>query len=326
MKIGLIGVGRWGENHLRTLLDIGNVEVVVYDTDEGRLSEIIAKYGVESAGSFNEILDAEGVIIATSASYHYEHTKKALNSGCNVLVEKPLALSSDEGMELVEIAEKNSLILGVGHLLVYHPAVIKMKEMLLDYGRQIYVFTRRTNLGVVRDVENTLYSLGVHDVSILLYLFGRMPNGVSCMGDCLLQEQIEDIAFLYMDFDGIPSYSHITWLSVEKRQEVVIFTDRGVIWHSCTGDEPLKVLRPPEDVDTIDDWVRRCRLPELDVQTIEVDDTPPLTVEIEAFLKAIETKSPMITDGREGLEVLLVLEAAMKSIRKGGKRVRVEGI
>jgi len=324
LRIGLIGIGRWGENHLRTLLEIGGVEVSVYDTDDSRISDILERYDVNLVSSFEDILDNDGVIIATPAFLHYKHARRCLEAGCSVLVEKPLTLDSKEARQLVEIADKNKSVFGVGHLLLYHPAIIKMKEIMADYGDILYSKTRRVNLGIIREIENVLYSFGSHDISILLYLMGKMPDYVSCVGDAIIQNNIEDIVFLHLDFGGIPSYSHITWLSVEKRQEVVIYAEKGIIWHSDTDDIKLKVLRPEEGRYEGHEWMKICRLSDLDVLPVEIEDASPLRAQLEAFIYAIETKKPMINDGREGLSVLSVLEGAMNSMKMGGPRVEIE--
>lgn len=319
----MIGIGRWGENHLKTLLDIGGIDVSVYDTDESRISDILERYDVKLVSSFDDILDNDGIIIATPAFLHYKHAKKCLSAGCSVLVEKPLSLNSREAREIVELANKKGLILAVGHLLLYHPAITKMKEIMVSYGDILYLMTRRVNLGIVRDVENVLYSLGSHDVSILIYLMGRMPDSISCVGDALIQKDIEDIVFLHLDFGGTPSYSHITWLSVEKRQEVVIYAEKGIIWHSDTDADKLRVLLPKKGRFEDDEWMKTSRLSDLEVMPIEIENTSPLRAQLEAFIDAIKTKKPMINDGRKGLSVLMVLEGARKSMRSGGERVSI---
>ncbi|MGQ9706491.1 MAG: Gfo/Idh/MocA family protein [bacterium] len=326
MRIGLLGVGRWGENHLRTLLGIDGIEVVVYDNDESKISEINERYNVHLVNSFDDVLDCDGVIIATPAFLHFKHAKECLLAGCSVLAEKPITLKSNEARELVELAEKKGLILGVGHLLLYHPAVMKMKELMADYGDILYLMTKRINLGVVREVENVLYSFGSHDISILLYLMERMPDSISCVGNTLIQKDIEDIIFLHLDFGGTPSHSHITWLSAEKRQEIVIYAERGIIWHSDTDIDKLRIMKPKKGKFEDYEWMKRCRLSDLDIIPVNIENISPLRAQLEAFIDAIATKKPIINDGREGLSVLLVLESAMESMRRYGEWVKVKGV
>lgn len=191
-KICVIGGGRWGENHIRTLYQMGNLAGIVED-DTKRLGELLSQYTVEGFSDIEEAINKEfdGYILATPAATHYPLGKKLLTKGLNVLIEKPMSLSSKHSKELVEIAEQTKARLMVGHLLLFHPAIKKIKEIVDSgkIGKLHYVYSTRLNLGTVRTEENVFWSFAPHDISVLDYLIGSPAIKIEAKGSKFLQDK-----------------------------------------------------------------------------------------------------------------------------------------
>src|SRR5437870_1600764 len=195
-KVAVVGSGYWGKNLVRNFHELGALAVVV-DVREESLREARARYAVKTTQSFDSVLNdpsVHAVVIAAPAAQHHELVKKSLLSGKDVFVEKPLALRSSEGAELVELAKKHDRILMVGHILEYHPAIVELKRLIHtgELGRIQYIYSSRLNLGKLRTEENILWSFAPHDISVMLSLLGELPERVSAHGGSYLNPHITD--------------------------------------------------------------------------------------------------------------------------------------
>jgi len=324
LRVGVIGAGYWGPNLIRNFASIDDVSLEqVADINKAALEKIKADYpGVRTTLDPHELLasDVDAVCIATSAPTHYELTREALLQGKHVLCEKPLTLKSEEAQELVQLADERNLTLMVGHLMLYHPAIRKIKE-LIDSGKLgdlLYVNSIRVNLGIARSNENVLWSLTPHDLSMILYLFdNEMPLGLSAAGQDFLTPGIEDIVFVSLFF-AANRLGHVraSWLDPTKIRRLKVAGSKGMIVFDDVGaDSTLKFY---------DEWIEpkgdggfehhRNFTPHV----YEIEKAEPLRLECEHFVQCVlEGKKPL-TDGRNGLAVVTILERAQASLKEKG--------
>ncbi|MBC7330308.1 Gfo/Idh/MocA family oxidoreductase [bacterium] len=325
VKVALLGYGYWGPNLARCLNESKSAELsYIIDLNETNRDKAKSRFpnaivGDDLSLPLNDP-DLQGIVIATPAKTHYDLAKMALSAGKDVLVEKPLALSLEEGEELVELAQRNGRILMVGHLMLYHPAVERIREMVKcrEIGDSHYFFSQRLNLGKVRSDENVLWSLAPHDVSMLLYIFDEMPSSVCAHGGCFLQKAIEDIVFIHLDFpSGIMADIQVSWLSPLKIRRVLIVGEQKMLIFDDV--EPLEKLKVYEhSIDIKGNAFMNTFTPRYgDIYSPVLPSTEPLRAECEEFIRCIQTREKPKTDGEEGLKVLKVLESAQRSLDTG---------
>lgn len=308
MNIGVVGAGAWGKNIVKTLHELG-VLAGVSEVSAERRAELRATYEVPVVGDPEELveLNLDGVCIAAPAPVHHPLAKMFLLEGANVFVEKPLTLSSKEAEELVWMAKENNRVLMVGHLLLYQPAVRFLKEFI-DSGKlgRVYSYNHeRLNLGRARKVENVLWSLGVHDVAVCLYLAGEPPQDVVFSGQCAIQPTIEDDTRLSMSFpSGAQGHVHNSWLWPELRRRLTIVGEKGILVY----DELA------QNVTFHDKGINGDLSNRLDGEEVVFEGSgQPLTLEMEHFVHCCSTGETPISDGESGLEVIRVLESACPS-------------
>jgi predicted dehydrogenase len=335
VRVGQLGLGAWGRNHFRTFAaHPGSKLVSAADPDER--SRAVASALAPDVPIHDDprvVLEdetIEAIIIATPPQAHTEQAKAALSADKDVFVEKPIALSADDAESLVKLADERGRILMVGHILLYHPVVHKLKDYV-DEGRlgdMFYMYAARTNLGKVRQVENALWSFAPHDISVMCHLAGSYPTSVTAVGRAYLQRDIavEDVSFMTLDFDGgVLGHVHVSWLDPHKvRKLVVVGSQQMAVFDDSGGAEKLwlydKGVDVPPDYRTYGEYLS---LRTGDIVIPRVPAGEPLRLEAEAFLEAVKTRVPPLADGRNGLEVLRVLEAASKSLGSGGTPVTV---
>jgi len=311
-SVAHIGSGYWGKNIVRNLYDL-RVLKVICDKNRDALAAFQQAYPeLEYATDIDEILcDATipTVTIATPASTHFTLARRALQAGKDVFVEKPLALNPKEGQQLCEIAESEGRILMVGHILRYHPAVEKIKELLDQdvLGGIKYCACNRLNLGKVRNEENILWSFAPHDISVLLYLIGSDPDDVQSTGEIILQPGIHDVTQTIIRWrDGVMAMLNVSWLHPYKEHKLVIVGDKAMIVFDDTKERD-KLSLYDQGIDFVKgELVKR----EDGIKIIDYEEKEPLRTELEHFLSCVATRTTPRTDGREGLEVLKVLHAA----------------
>lgn len=325
-RVAVVGAGYWGKNLVRVFHGLG-VLGAVCDADGGRLSELQRQYGgvrVESGlDPIIESADLSALAIATPAEMHYEMARKAMLAGKDVLVEKPLALTASQGEELVRLAEEHGRILMVGHLLLYHPAVLKLKGLIDggELGRIQYIYSNRLNLGKIRREENILWSFAPHDLSVTLMLLGEMPREVSAQGGCYLHESIADVTLSSFAFgSGVRAHIFVSWLHPYKEQKLVVVGDRQMAVFDDL-EETAKLRLYPHRMD----WVNRVPTPRKEEAVIvPVEAAEPLKEECKDFLETIGSRQKPRSDARSGLDVLYVLEACQKSLELAGGVVSVD--
>ena len=265
----------------------------------------------------------EAVAIATPVATHFEVARQALSAGKHVFVEKPITTSIEEASQLIRLAKKQQRLLMVDHLLIHHPAVQRLREIIQAgiLGEVLHIQCSRMNFGVVRTDENALWSLGPHDVSVILYLLDEEPSRVQAHGSCLLQKGIEDVVTVALDFPSRRSaHMHLSWLSPEKVRKLSVVGESKMAVFDDTASEKL-VLLPKAAVRSEDGFV----LHDGPDQAVVISDQQPLRVACQHFIDCIQTGSEPLTDGNDGLRVLRVLDAAQRSLDLGGEAVVLAG-
>ena len=320
-RIGLLGLGYWGRNLFRNLSDMGMLAAAC-DTAPGTVAEFAVRApGVRFCASPEEILqapDLAAVAIATPAVTHYALVKAALAAGKHVFVEKPLALTVAEGEELAGLAAKAGRVLMVGHILRYHPAVLKLEEMVRQgqLGRLQYIYSNRLNIGKLRTEENILWSFAPHDISVILDLVGQAPAGVSCCGGAYLNAGVSDTTVTCLDFaEGVRAHIFVSWLHPFKEQKLVVVGSQGMAVFDDMAKDKL-VLYPHRI-----EW-KEGRLPvaqKAEQVAVPVPAGEPLRAELEHFVDCVKTGARPRTDAVEGLAVLRVLDAAQRALESGSR-------
>ena len=316
-NIALIGLGYWGKNILRNLYEL---EIIHTACDSS--SAVIALHkkkftGINYFTSIDDVLknkEIKGVVIATPASTHYDLVKRAIIAGKDVFVEKPLALTVKHGEELLELAKKQEKILMVGHILQYHPAIIKLKDLILsgELGKIQYIYSNRLNIGKLRTEENILWSFAPHDISIILMLIGEEPVNVRAFGGDYLNKGIYDTTLTTLEFkNGIKGHIFVNWLHPYKEQKLIVVGSKGMAVFDDISKEKLFIY--PHKIEWKDGKIPvACKE---DYKVVNIDDKEePLKLELKHFAECIENRKTPKTDGYEGVKVLKILEAAEKSL------------
>lgn len=319
--IGVIGAGYWGGNLIRNFSELGVLRAIC-DKDAHRLKELQSKYpDCTFYYRINELLDDPGigaVVIATPAETHGSVVRSALNADKDVFVEKPLCLSTSEAQELVALAEKNERILMVGHLLWYHPAVLKLKEVVDngELGRIQYIYSNRLNLGRIRREENILWSFAPHDISVILGLLGEQPVCVTAQGGNYLHDDIADVTVSLLTFpSGVKAHVFVSWLHPFKEQKLVVVGDRKMAVFDG-ADKNSNLLLYPHTID----WKEQLPIAKkAEAEPILVEAQEPLRLECEHFLDCVKTRKHPRTDGDESLKVLDVLERCQCALSSDSK-------
>ena len=324
-NVAVVGTGYWGKNLVRVFDKLGALHAVC-DTVPGRLTSLGLSDAVRRYGGLGEVLadsTVDSVVIATPAATHHEVCRAALTAGKDVFVEKPLALEVKQGEELVALAEERDRVLMVGHILRYHPAVLKLGEMIEagSLGRVEYVYSNRLNMGKLRTEENILWSFAPHDISVILALLGEQPLSVSSHGEAFLQRNVSDVTLTSIEFpNNVKAHTFVSWLHPFKEQRlVVVGSEQMAVFEDTNPTE--KLVTYPHKVE----W-HAGKIPVAvkgERQVVEIPASEPLQVECEHFLECCLDRIPARTDGREGLSVLRVLAAAEESLRQGGRMVNV---
>jgi predicted dehydrogenase len=316
--IAVIGCGYWGKNLVRNFAKLQALSVCCDATPAGRAAAAEIAPQTPAVGDFREVLDSdiEGVVIATPAEAHYEMASAALAAGKDVMVEKPLALTYEDGAALVRLAEENGCMLMVGHVLEYHPAIVKLHQLIHadELGKVRYISSNRLNLGKVRREENILWSFAPHDVAVILRLMHGMPFQISAHGGSYVQPNIADVTITHMLFDnGVRAHIYVSWLHPFKEQRLVVIGSKkmasfdDVTKHLVLYDQRVEVHEGvPVPIKGTGELV-------------EFHNEEPLRLECRAFLRSIQTRQQPLTDGRSGLRVLQVLQTAQRSLVMNGE-------
>ncbi len=333
VRLGAIGTGDWGRNLIRNLARAGDLRGLA-DVRPEALAPLKSLYPRSSFTTDPEDLlrdpEIEAVAVATTSSQHYAVARAALEAGKHVLVEKPLAQSSRDAQHLVELASERGLVLMVGHLLIYHPAVEKLRQLIAsrDLGEIRYLYAQRVNLGKIRQDENALWSFGPHDVSVVLDLLGAMPTTVSAMGHAYLQPDLEDVVFLHLEFPtGQLAHIHLSWLDPHKLRRLTLVGSRKmVVFDDMESTEKIRIYDKGvgSTAGGVLEYKDALTLRFGDILIPQITMREPLELECRDFVTAVATGSSPRASGVDGLRVVRVLEAAAHSLAGGGAPVRLE--
>jgi len=333
-SVGIIGCGHWGNNYVRLLSTLPDAYLAACaDASEERLQSVHAAYPdvrtMQDADSVLADPEIDAVVIATPTSTHYDLARRALEAGKDVLCEKPLAMTAKQCNELADLADGGGRILMVGHIFVFNPGIQKLREFAAagEYGRIYYLHSTRTNLGPFRNDCNVVWDLAPHDVSIFGYLLDAQPTEVAARGMAFLQPGVPDVTFISLTFpDQILAQIHVSWLDPRKVRQITIVGDRKMVsWDDLDHVGPIKVYdkrvtREPF-YESFGEFVLLAR--EGDITIPKVATTEPLKVEVSHFLECVRTRRQPLTNGRNGADVVCVLEAIQESLDGNGVPVEV---
>ena len=314
-NICVIGVGYWGINHVNTLLELNSLAAIV-ESNKKTLSILQRKYkNINFYNSLNEAIKSryDGYIIATPAETHYDIGKKLLEKKLNVLIEKPITLKSIEAKKLNELSKKNNVILMVGHILLFHPAFNKIKEIIDSglIGKIQYMYSNRLNLGKVRTHENVFWSLAPHDIALFQYFNPIFPTKVTSRGIDIFSNNIQDTTITTLEYSNkIMGHIFVSWLHPFKEHRFVVIGSRGML---CYENNSKSIQFYDKKI------VWKDGVPKSfdgNISHIYYDTSTPLSIELKYFIDCLESKRISIADGQSAYEVIKLLEIATKDLNK----------
>jgi predicted dehydrogenase len=322
VRIGLVGLGYWGPNLARNFDDLPGAELAwLCDSDGERRAGVAARFpDARTTADLDELLQdprLDAIVIATPVVTHHALSKQALEAGKHVFVEKPMALEAEEAEELVELAEERDLVLMPGHLLLYHPGVRKLKELVDSgaLGRVLVVYGNRQNLGQIRKDENALGSLGAHDLSVILHLVGEEPVECHAHGESILGE-VEDVVFCYLKFpSGIVAHMHLSWLDPHKmRKMTVVGAAKMAVFDDMDLDRKVTVYDKAAEqaLGTYGEWQTRTG----DIWIPKIANDEPLRLECEHFLGLVRGEGDRFEAARDGVAVVRALAELQRSLER----------
>lgn len=327
IRVAVVGVGYWGKNLVRNFYELGALEALC-DADKTVEAKFeCAKKGVKFYSEYAQVLAdpaIHAVVLATPAVTHYEMAKAALEAGKDVLVEKPLSIEVKHGEDLVRIANAKGQILMVGHILRFHPAFLKLKQLIQEgvLGKINYLYSNRLNIGKIRTEENILWSFAPHDISAMLALLNEMPVRVDCSGGATLSQDVYDVTLSHFEFpSGVQAHIFVSWLHPIKEQRlVVVGSEKMAVFDDTIED---KLLLYPHKVE----WKNRIPTAvKAAAEVVALEDGEPLRAECQHFLDCVRTRTSPVTDGAEGLRVLRVLDACQRALAGGSVKLETSNV
>ena len=326
LKVGVIAAGAWARNHVRTVAGLAEAELAaVCDTDPKVRDRVARQFpNALVTADISQLLGVvDAVIVASPAATHAAVARQVIEAGKPVLVEKPFALSAKDAEDVARAGAERGVPVLAGHLLVYHPAVERLRDMVQtgDLGKVFYLYSLRVNLGQLRKDENGLWSFGPHDVSVALYLLGEPPIRVAAQGKSYLQPAIEDVVFLTMEFaSGVLAHVQMSWLDPHKgRKLTVVGAKKMVVFDDMEPREKLRIYdkgvdRPPE----YGSFGESLAIREGDIFIPRIPAVEPLAAELTHFVRAAQGRETPRASAEDGVRVVRVLEAASRSLARGG--------
>jgi predicted dehydrogenase len=335
VKVAVIGVGYWGPNFVRVMDELPGAQLVaVCDKVPEKFERLANLYPhLKFTDDLQSLLDdptLEAMVIATSSDSHYEIAREGLRHDKHVLVEKPIALKSEQARELVDLAGEREKVLLVGHLLRYHNGVVKLRQYIDDgyLGNILYVYTARVNLGRIRKEESALWSFATHDISVVNYLLDGQPEYVTATGQAYVREGIQDVVFTTLRYPGnILAHLHVSWLDPHKIRKITVVGDKKMaVLDDMQATEKLRIYDKGVDfIPSYGDYGESLSIRVGDIYIPKIDMMEPLKVECQHFLDCITKGTKPLTGGECGLGVLRVLEAAEQSLHQDSRAIRVGG-
>jgi predicted dehydrogenase len=335
LNIGVVGAGDWGKNLIRIFNQLRNTRLACCCDIDAKSREAVSRNypQIKLTARFEDILEdpsIKAVVICSSAVTHHPLALAALKAGKHVYVEKPLALNAAQAEEMKTLAEEMKLKLMVGHLLLYHPAVKILKELVDggDLGEVYYIYSQRVNLGKIRHDENALWSFAPHDISVILHLLGQVPVSVSARGESYLQPGIEDVVFINMKFaDRRMAQLQVSWLDPHKvRKITIVGSKKMVVFDDVESTEKLKIFDKGVTGVSYESYGDSITLRFGDINIPHITMTEPLRVECQHFVDCVLNDLQPLTDGEDGLRVVRVLEAAQHSMKNDGRPIALSGV
>ncbi|HKA60563.1 MAG TPA: Gfo/Idh/MocA family oxidoreductase [Gemmatimonadales bacterium] len=328
LKVGVVGAGAWGRNHVRTVAGLAEAELAAVCDADPKIRERVARQYPAAlvTGDVAALLGVvDAVIVASPAATHAAIARQVVEAGKPVLVEKPFALNVEDALTVARLGAERKVPVLAGHLLVYHPAVERLRELVRtgELGKVFYLYGLRVNLGQVRKDENALWSFGPHDVSVALYLLGEHPIRVAAHGKSYLQPAIEDVVFLTMEFgSGVLAHVQLSWLDPHKERKLtVVGAKKMVVFDDMEPREKLRIYdkgvdRPPE----YGSFGESLAIREGDIFIPRIPSVEPLAAELEHFVRAAQGREAPRggASAEDGVHVVRVLEAASRSLARGG--------
>lgn len=320
--IAVVGVGYWGKNLARNFYDLKALQTIC-DAAPERQTLVLEKYpGVSFCSDYSSVLADDqitAVALATPAISHYKMAREALEAGKDIFVEKPLSLTIREGEDIVDLAAKRKRILMVGHILLYHPAVIELQKQIREgqLGRLEYIYSNRLNIGKIRTEENILWSFAPHDISVMLALLNEEPVSVVCQGAAYISHEVTDVTMSQFIFpSGVHGHIFVSWLHPFKEQRlVVVGSEKMAVFDDTASDKLVLYPHRMEWKDRVPTAVKAKAEP------VPLPSGEPLRAECQHFLDCIATRQQPLTDGTEGLRVLRVLNACQEAMKNGANKI-----
>jgi predicted dehydrogenase len=334
IRIGVIGCGYWGPNHLRVFSQLSGSRVTAFsDLDPKRLTTIGAQYPeAKGYADFHELVassDVDAVVVCVPTRTHFEVARMALQGGKHVLCEKPLTVDPVESQTLADLAAARQRILMTGHVFLFNPGILKLKELITagTPGRLFYLRALRTNLGPVRHDVNAVYDLASHDIAIFNFLLNAQPVSASAVGQAFLQPGIEDLAFISLKYpNDVMANIQVSWLDPKKLREIVVVGDKQmVVWDELAPAGPISIydkgIVKEQYYDTFGQFQLLAR--EGDITIPRVKPAEPLKVQDQAFLDCINAGKISFSDGAFSVGVANALDAIARSLAAGGAQMTV---
>ena len=321
--IAIIGLGGWGRNHIRTFANLNDCHIkYIYDLSEKAVQVQLAAFpALRAARALDEILEdaaVQAVVIATTARSHYEIARQALLAGKDVFIEKPMTLEVAESEALCALADAGGRLIQVGHLMLFHPAVQHLKEMI-DHGELgdiYYLYCQRLNLGIVRSDENALWSLAPHDLSMANYFFGGAPVSLKAMGGTYLQKMIEDVIFLTLNYpNGHIAHIHVSWLDPRKvRRLTIVGSKKMAVFDDMEAAEKIRIYDKGVSRLEYENFGELLSIRSGDIHIPSIPNAEPLKLQAQHFLDCIRTRRRPLANGHDGLAVVRVLSEAGREL------------
>ncbi|HXI51247.1 MAG TPA: Gfo/Idh/MocA family oxidoreductase [Candidatus Saccharimonadales bacterium] len=335
ISVAVVGCGYWGPNLIRNFRSLPECRLkTMCDLSQQRLKHLHQLYPeVEMSSSFDSVLadtEINAVAIATAVRFHFPMAKASLLAGKHTFIEKPMASSAAECEELIEIAEKQGLTLMIGHTFLYSPAVRKIKEIVKagDVGDIRYISARRLNLGLYQKDINVAWDLAPHDISIILYIMEEAPIAVNCQGSAHVTPKVEDVTTMCLTFrENRSAIVQSSWLDPRKVREMTIVGSRRMIVYDDVAQlEKIKVydmrVETPPHYDTFADFHYAYHYGDMYVPYLKQEE--PLKIECQHFLDCINKHQTPLSSGRQGLELVRILEASSQSLKQQGAAVGLQ--